>query len=73
MPRIPPGPAALADVATALTERDELDRTRAASPLCVAEDAVPIDTTGKSVTEVVEEVMRVIREQVEAERSTTTA
>jgi cytidylate kinase len=66
------GPAALADVATALTERDELDRTRMASPLYVAEDAVPIDTTGKSVTEVVEEVMRVIWENVGTGRSTTT-
>ena len=55
------GPAAIAEVAGALTARDELDRTRQASPLYAARDAVVIDTTGKSVTEVVEEAMGVIR------------
>jgi cytidylate kinase len=55
------GPVAIADVATALTARDELDRTRAASPLYAAPDAVVVDTTGKPVTEVVAEVMTVIR------------
>ena len=43
----------MAEVATALTERDEIDRTRAASPLYAAPDAVVMDTTGKSVDEVV--------------------
>jgi cytidylate kinase len=55
------GPAAVAEVKTALTQRDELDRTRAASPLYAAEDATVIDTTGKSVEDVVGEVMQVIR------------
>ena len=55
------GPTAVAEVATALTARDELDRTRAASPLYAADDAVVLDTTGKSVARVVEEVMRVVR------------
>ncbi len=54
------GPAAVTDVATLLTERDQSDRTRAASPLYAAPDAVVIDTTGKSVEEVVGEVLRVI-------------
>jgi cytidylate kinase len=47
----------------ALAARDELDRTRMASPLYAAEDAVVVDTTGKSVSEVVDEVMAVIREK----------
>jgi cytidylate kinase len=55
------GPTAVADVATALTARDELDRTRAASPLYAAPDASLIDTTGKAVSEVVEEVLEVVR------------
>jgi cytidylate kinase len=55
------GPAAVADVATALTARDEIDRTRAASPLYAAPDAIVVDTTGKSVDDVVREVMTVIR------------
>ena len=54
-------PAAVSDVAAMLTERDRSDATRAASPLYAAEDAVIIDTTGKSVEDVVKEVMDVIR------------
>jgi cytidylate kinase len=54
------GPTAVADVATLLQTRDEIDRTRAASPLHIAEDAVVIDTTGKTIEEVVREVLSVI-------------
>ena len=53
-------PTAVADVATQLTQRDELDRTRKASPLYAAEDAVTVDTTGKNVDDVVREVMGVV-------------
>jgi cytidylate kinase len=55
------GPVAVADVATALTARDELDRTRAASPLYVAPDAVVVDTTGKAIDEVVKDVLAIVR------------
>jgi cytidylate kinase len=54
------GPAAVSDVATLLTQRDEIDRTRTASPLYAAADAVIVDTTGKNVDEVVREVLEVI-------------
>ena len=54
------GPSTVSDVATLLTARDELDRTRTASPLYAAPDAVVVDTTGKSVDEVVEEVLSVV-------------
>lgn len=54
-------PAAVSEVATMLTQRDEQDRTRTASPLYAAPDAHVIDTTGKSVDDVVREVMRVVR------------
>jgi CMP/dCMP kinase len=54
------GPAAVADVATLLTERDRLDSTRATSPLYAAKDATVIDTTGKAVEAVVDEVMKMI-------------
>ena len=61
------GPVAVADVATALTARDEIDRTRTASPLYAAPDAVVIDTTGKSVSDVVREVMGIVdRKRLEA-------
>src|SRR4029079_5922968 len=43
------GPVKVAEVATLLTERDRSDQTRTASPLYAADDAVIIDTTGKSV------------------------
>jgi cytidylate kinase len=54
------GPTVVAEVATMLTARDELDRTRQASPLYPARDATVVDTTGKSVDDVVREVMRVV-------------
>ena len=49
--------AALADVATALAERDKSDSTRAVSPLAVAADAVVIDTTSLAVETVIERVI----------------
>jgi cytidylate kinase len=55
------GPVAVADVATALTARDELDRTRAASPLYAAPDAIIVDTTGKGIDEVVKDVLAIVR------------
>ncbi len=54
-------PAAVADVKSLLTQRDEQDRTRTASPLYAAPDATVIDTTGKDVEEVVREVMEVVK------------
>jgi cytidylate kinase len=54
-------PTAVSDVATLLTQRDELDRTRTASPLYAAQDALVVDTTGKDVDAVVKEVLALIR------------
>lgn len=58
------GPTAVSEVATLLTERDRLDTTRASSPLYAAADAVVIDTTGKTVDEVVAEVMEVVKKRL---------
>ncbi len=58
------GPAAVAEVKTLLKERDHLDTTRKTSPLYAAPDAVLIDTTGKGVDEVVQEVLGLIREKL---------
>jgi cytidylate kinase len=58
------GPTAGAEVATMLTERDELDRTRQVSPLYAARDAKLVDTTGKSVDDVVREVMRAVADEL---------
>jgi len=43
-----------------LVARDQRDRTRSASPLVPAPDAVIIDTTHKSIDEVVEEVKGIV-------------
>jgi len=54
------GPTAVAEVATLITARDENDRTRSASPLYAAADAVIVDTTGLPVDDVVRRVLAVI-------------
>ena len=56
-------PAAVADVAKMMTERDRSDSTRTASPLYAAHDAVVVDTTDKNVESVVAEVLEVVRRQ----------
>ncbi len=56
-------PSAVSEVATLLTQRDEQDRTRTASPLYAAPDAHVVDTTGKSVEDVVREVLVVVTEK----------
>lgn len=55
------GSATLAEVTTALSERDRSDRTRQASPLYAAPDALLIDTTGLPIGEVVRDVMNRIQ------------
>jgi cytidylate kinase len=57
------GPTAVADVALLMTERDRLDVTRATSPLYAARDAFVIDTTGKTIAEVVADVMAIIEQR----------
>ena len=54
--------ATVSEVATQLMQRDEIDRTRTASPLYAASDARIVNTDGKSVDQVVSETMALIRE-----------
>lgn len=56
--------SAVAEVASALDARDRSDRTRAASPLTVAGDAVYIDTTVLAVTDVVARVLELVEERL---------
>jgi cytidylate kinase len=58
--------AALAEVATALAERDRSDSTRAVSPLAMADDAILIETTGIPVDQVVEQVMAIVSDRAKA-------
>ena len=50
----------LAEVATALAERDRSDSTRPASPLAVAADAIVIDTTGVAIEQVVDQILKTV-------------
>lgn len=51
----------LKSVKSDITKRDELDTTRKLNPLKPADDAVIIDTTSKSIKEVIEEVLSIIK------------
>jgi len=56
-----------ANVAAELRERDRRDRTRAASPLMAATDAVVIDSTSLSEDEVLAKVERLAREKLHSD------
>jgi cytidylate kinase len=49
------------EVATEMGERDRLDSTRSASPLHRAADAQFIDTTGRPIDDVVDQVLALVR------------
>ncbi|MGB9256083.1 MAG: (d)CMP kinase, partial [Candidatus Korobacteraceae bacterium] len=48
-----------------IAARDERDRTRVASPLVPAPDAVILDTTHKSIDEVVAELEAIVRKRLD--------
>lgn len=50
--------ATFAETLSDINERDRRDSTRADSPLKVADDAIVVDSTGKSIDQVFEEMMR---------------
>jgi cytidylate kinase len=52
-----------AAIAAAIDARDQSDKTRTASPLMVADDAVHIDTTEMPIIAVVERVMELVRQK----------
>jgi cytidylate kinase len=47
-------------VAADIARRDHVDSTRAASPLAIADDAVQIDTTGRTIDDIVDEIMGLV-------------
>lgn len=53
--------AEIQDIRSQIEKRDHLDSTRSDSPLAVASDAVIIDTTGKTIDEVLDEVISNIK------------
>jgi cytidylate kinase len=58
-------PTDVAAVQESLARRDELDSRRAASPLRAADDALLVDTTGRSVDDVVREIVARFRKAVD--------
>ncbi|STP29872.1 (d)CMP kinase [Enterococcus durans] len=56
-------PTDLATLTEEIQARDHYDSTRKASPLKQAEDAVRIDTTGKSIPQVVQAIKDVVNEK----------
>lgn len=51
------------EVAASIAERDERDAGRADSPMAVAADAVTIDTSDRSVDDIVSEIMQMLERQ----------
>ena len=52
-------------VAADMARRDHLDSTRTASPLSVADDAVHLDTTGRPIDDVIDEVLALVYAKVQ--------
>jgi cytidylate kinase len=55
-------------MATELRERDQRDRTRAASPLAAAEDAIVVDSTQMSEDEVLDKIEKLVEQKLSASR-----
>lgn len=53
----------LAQVEADIIQRDHNDSTRKLNPLCKAEDAIELDTTGLSIDQVVQKIMEVVKWQ----------
>jgi len=53
--------ATLAQTLTEMIERDKRDSTRTDSPLKIADDAIVVDSTGKNIDQVFEEMMERIK------------
>jgi CMP/dCMP kinase len=53
-------------MATELRERDQRDRTRAASPLAAAEDAIVVDSTQMSEDEVLDKIEKLVEQKLSA-------
>lgn len=57
--------AEIQDIKSQIEKRDYIDSTRSESPLKAAIDSVTVDTTGKSVEEVLNEVVSIMKEKGE--------
>lgn len=58
----------LEQVRSIIEKRDRIDSTRSVAPLIKAEDAIEIDTTGKSIEEVLDELLSHVTRSMHADR-----
>lgn len=49
------------DVCRDIENRDKYDMSRKINPLCMAEDAILVDTTSKGIDEVVDEILKIVK------------
>jgi len=57
----PPDATAVRAMAEQIRERDQRDRTRAASPLVAAPDAITIDSSSRSIDGVIDRILTLVR------------
>ncbi len=62
--RLRGNPVETATVAREMAERDQRDRTRTEAPLMQAPDAIYLDTSGLTIEEVQEAVLKIVRSRV---------
>jgi CMP/dCMP kinase len=58
--------ASFAETFADMTERDQRDSTRSDSPLKIADDAIVIDSSGLSITEVLDKMLAAVRAREQA-------
>ena len=63
------GDADVARVLADLTDRDRKDTDREVAPLRAADDALRVDTTGRSIDQVVEQIVAAVRERIACQHS----
>jgi len=54
----------LAQVVEELTKRDERDSNRSVAPMRPAQDAVVIDTTDRSIDEVLDHILKIVNDRL---------
>jgi cytidylate kinase len=57
--------SSLRELARTIEDRDRADAERKASPMVMANDAVEVDSTGKSIDEIVDEIARAARRVID--------
>jgi len=62
-PKIQGGSGQIEQIKEAIDQRDTGDKNRTAGPLAAAKDAITLDTTDMNIEQVVEAIMRIVKEK----------